>query len=211
MRTLLILLVCAVCTLTMKGQSFSIEGGAATVPTLLPSWTVGGSLQIPIIERFSVGVSYYRWADNADKMKEIAKYPILDPLNPQYVNPGFLGVFWGNQVFSFQGSYQFLRLELLTLEAGLGWSFIDKVHSQGGQGVGDNGRTNTLSFRDDIEVPSPQRLSGFLQSRYILSDNFALQGKIAAFGTEHFTATLGISFMPWGHKSSLADLFAPTK
>jgi hypothetical protein len=211
MQKILIIIIFTICTLNAKGQALSIEGGSAAVPTLLPSWTFGASLQIPIVEHLSLGASYYRWADNADKIKEIAKYPILDPLNPQYVNPGFLGVFWGNQVFSFQASYQFLRLESLTMEVGLGWSFIDKVQSQGGQGIGDHGRTNTLSFRDDIEVPSPQRLSGFLQARYNFSDNFALQGKIAAFGTEHFTATVGISFMPWGDKSSFAQLFAENK
>ena len=64
---------------------------------------------------------------------------------------------------------------------------------------------------DTPNIFGQQRLSGFLQTRYKLSDNFALQGKIAAYGTEHFTATVGISFMPWGDKTSLAQLFNPNQ
>ncbi len=197
-------------------QTITLESGAAAVPTLLPSWTVGGSLQITVIERFSIGASYYRWADNRDRQDVIDKYPLRDSRSPNFVFPqlSIKNMYWGNNVFVVYGLYKPFETELISLEIGLGWSFLEYSLLDAGIGVPDAGNNylhDKLGFKDRPETPGPQRLSGLIQIRYKLSDNFALQGKIAAYGTEHFTATVGISFMPWGDTFSLASLFAPTK
>jgi hypothetical protein len=208
--------IISVAYVNSKAQSIVLEGGAAAIPTHLPSWTVGGSLQIPVIERFSLGVSYYRWADNKDRQSVVDMYPIRDQFHPNYVFPQLTinNSYWGNSVFALFALYKPIMTNVVDIELGLGWSFLEYGLLVAGTGIpdaGNNFSTNQLGFMFRPEAPGPQRLSGLCQIRYIISDNVALQGKIAAFGTEHFTATLGISFMPWGHKSSLADLFAPTK
>lgn len=215
MRTFFLSLIIAIfaCT-SLSAQSLTLEGGAAAVPTHLPSWTLGGSLQIPVIAGFSVGASYYRWANNLNRQALIDKYPLRDPTSPSFIFPenSINNTFWGNNAFALYALYKPFETEKINIEVGIGWSFIEYVWLQSGIGIPDEGNNyqqNKLGFMNSPQVPSPQRLSGLLQTRFKLSNNFALQGKIAAFGTEHFVATLGISFMPWGSTSSLADLFAP--
>ncbi|MCU0426624.1 MAG: hypothetical protein MUF71_13455 [Candidatus Kapabacteria bacterium] len=203
------------CSIKTNAQSITLESGAAAVPTHLPSWTLGGSLQIPITERFSVSAGYYRWADNKEQQAVIDKYPVRDQLHPDYVFPQLTlkNSYWGNNVFALYAHYKPIMTESLSLEIGVGWSFIEYGLLVAGTGIPDAGNNfsrSQLGFMSRPESPSPQRLSGLIQTRYNLSDNFALQGKIAAFGTEHFVATVGISYMPWGSKASLADLFAST-
>jgi hypothetical protein len=222
MRLFFVSLIFAVFTCTsLSAQSLTLEGGAAAVPTLLPSWTLGGSIQIPVVAGCSLGVSYYQWANNAGKQAVIDRYPIRDQFAANYVFPQLSRdeiVWWGNNVFALSVSYTVFKNESLSLDAGLGWSYIHYVMLNFGIGVPDaenNFSTNNkLGFKDSPLYPQ-NRLSGFLQARYNLSDSFALQGKIAAFGTEHFTATVGISWMPWGDKTSLVavltPLFAPDK
>lgn len=130
MRTLLIFLVCAVWTASIHAQSLTLEGGAAAVPSLLPSWTLGASLQIPIIDRFSIGVNYYRWAENQDRLEVIAKNPPIPQNDPRYdptkTFPGFRGTFWGNYVTNIYAGYRFIQSENLAVEFGLGYALLEK-------------------------------------------------------------------------------------
>ncbi|MFY7998181.1 MAG: hypothetical protein ACOVSW_06225 [Candidatus Kapaibacteriota bacterium] len=196
-----------------QAQSLAIEGGAAAVPTLLPSWVLGATVQVPIIERFSVGVGYFRWSENRDKLAVIAKNPRIEQNDPRYsasiTFPGFRGDFWGNSALNIYASYRFIEIERLSLESGLGLALVQRNEL-----IADAAFLHAIYFLEG-NFYNVNRLSGLLQARYNLSDSFALQGKIAAFGTEHFTATVGISWMPWGDKTSLVavltPLFAPDK
>jgi hypothetical protein len=214
------LLVCIAAAIylpcTIHAQSITLEAGAAAVPSLLPSWTVGASVQIPIIDHFSLGASYHRWADNADRQAFIDRYPVRDTRSTNYVFPqlSLQNRYWGNNAFAVFALYKPFQTEQLSLEVGAGWSFLEYAILAAGIGVPDSGnkyQQDKLGFKDYPETPGPQRLFGILQTRYKLSNTFALQGKIAAYGTEHFTATLGISIMPWGDPASLAWLFEPSK
>lgn len=209
MRVLLIILASMFCAITTKGQSLCIEGGASAVPTLFPSWTLGANVQMPIVERFSLGVGYFRWAENQDKLSVIAKNPRIEQNDPRYspsiTFPGFRGDFWGNSVLNIYASYRFLETERWSLEVGLGLARVQRTEL-----IADAAFLHAIYFLEG-NYYSVNRLSGFLQTRYKLSDNFALQGKIAAYGTEHFTATVGISLMPWGDTKSLAWLFTENK
>jgi hypothetical protein len=214
MKTIFITIICVLCTLHAKGQSLTLEGGVAAVPTLLPSWTIGGSLHIPIIDRFSIGASYYRWANNRDRDAIVAQYPLRDQLNPTFIFPQLTSKnqYWGDETFVVFAAYRFIEAEKLSFEAGVGWSFLESIMliaAIGYPDAGNNFSTQQLGFRDTPVIPVAQRLSGFLQARYNLSDNLALQGKLAAYGTEHFTATVGISWMPWGDKTSLISALIP--
>lgn len=210
--------ICFCCLISVayansKAQSITLDGGAAAVPTHLPTWAVGGSLQIPIVERFSIGASYYRWANNKDQQTVIDTYPVRDQFDPNYVFPQLTikNTYWGNNVFALFALYKPITTNIFDLEIGLGWSFLEYGLLVAGTGIpdaGNNFSTSQLGFASRPDVPGPQRLSGLIQTRYKFGDNFALQGKVAAYGLEHFTATVGLCFMPWGHQSSLADLFA---
>jgi hypothetical protein len=215
-KLLLFLVVAVYLPATVSAQSITLEAGAAAVPSLLPSWTLGASVQIPIVERFSLGASYYRWADNADRQAFVAQYPIRDTRSAEYIFPqlSLQNRYWGNNTLAVFALYKPFETERFSLEVGAGWSSLEYVLLAAGIGVPDAGnqyQQDKLGFKDYPETPAPQRLCGVLQTRYKLSDNFALQGKIAAYGTEHFTATVGISFMPWGDKPLFDRLFAGDK
>ena len=153
MRTFPLSLIFIVFTYTsLSSQSITLEGGAAAIPTHLPSWTVGGSLQIPIIERFSVSASYYRWADNKDRQSVIDMYPIRDQFHPNYVFPQLTinNSYWGNNVFALFALYKPIMTNVIDVELGLGWSFFEYGLLVAGTGIpdaGNNFSTNQSSSR----------------------------------------------------------------